>query len=76
VIHGDADASAPIDLTGRPAAAMIPDARLVVYEGAPHGLYFTHRRRLNEDIATFATATAGCGRRAIEPARRQATEVR
>jgi non-heme chloroperoxidase len=54
VIHGDADASAPIDLTGRPAAAMIPDARLVVYEGAPHGLYFTHRHRLNEDIAAFA----------------------
>jgi pimeloyl-ACP methyl ester carboxylesterase len=54
VIHGDADASAPIDLTGRPAAAMIPDARLVVYEGAPHGLYFTHRKRLNEDIAAFA----------------------
>src|SRR5262249_49017824 len=54
VIHGDADASAPIDLTGRPAAAMIPGARLVVYEGAPHGLYFTHRRRLNEDIAAFA----------------------
>ena len=56
VIHGDADASAPIDLTGRPAAAMIPGARLVVYEGAPHGLYFTHRHRLNEDIAAFATA--------------------
>jgi pimeloyl-ACP methyl ester carboxylesterase len=58
VIHGDADASAPIDLTGRPAAAMIPGARLVVYQGAPHGLYFTHRQRLNEDIAAFATGAA------------------
>jgi len=53
VIHGDADASAPIELTGRPTAAAIPGARLVVYEGAPHGLYFTHRKRLVEDIAAF-----------------------
>lgn len=54
VIHGDADVSAPIDLTGRRVAAMVPGARLVVYEGAPHGLYFTHQQRLNEDIARFA----------------------
>jgi non-heme chloroperoxidase len=55
VIHGDRDASAPLELTGRPAAELIPGARLVVYEGAPHGLYFTHRHRLNADIASFAT---------------------
>jgi pimeloyl-ACP methyl ester carboxylesterase len=55
VIHGDRDASAPLELTGRPAAELIPGARLVVYEGGPHGLYFTHRRRLNADIAAFAT---------------------
>lgn len=54
VIHGDRDASAPLELTGRPAAELIPGARLIVYEGAPHGLYFTHRRRLNADIAEFA----------------------
>ena len=56
VIHGDSDASAPVELTGRPAAELIPGARLVVYEGAPHGLYFTHRRRLNADIVAFARA--------------------
>lgn len=59
VIHGDRDASAPLEWTGRPTAALIPGARLVVYEGAPHGLYFTHRQRLNADIAAFAaTATS------------------
>lgn len=57
VIHGDRDASAPLDLTGRRAAELIPRARLVVYEGAPHGLYFTHRHRLNADIAAFATSS-------------------
>ena len=55
IVHGTADASAPIELTGRPAAALIPGARLVEYEGAPHGLYFTHRQRLNAEIARFAT---------------------
>jgi non-heme chloroperoxidase len=54
IVHGTADASAPIELTGRPAAKLIPGARLVEYEGAPHGLYFTHRQRLNTEIAAFA----------------------
>jgi non-heme chloroperoxidase len=56
IVHGDRDASAPLEITGRPAAALIPDARLEIYEGAPHGLYFTHAKRLNDDIAAFAAA--------------------
>jgi non-heme chloroperoxidase len=56
IVHGTADVSAPIEITGRPAAALIPGADLVEYEGAPHGLYFTHRHRLNAEIANFATA--------------------
>jgi len=54
VIHGDKDASAPLPLTGKRAAEMIPGARLVVYEGAPHGLFVTHMERLNPDILAFA----------------------
>ena len=38
ITHNDKDVSAPIDLTGRPTAALIPNADLKVYEGAPHGL--------------------------------------
>jgi pimeloyl-ACP methyl ester carboxylesterase len=57
ILHGDRDASAPLEVTGRPAAALIPGARLVVYEGAPHGLYFTHKQRLNHDIANFVRET-------------------
>lgn len=54
VIHGARDASAPIDFTGRPTAALIPGATLKVYEDAPHGLMLTHIDQLNADIATFA----------------------
>ncbi|MDO9338366.1 MAG: alpha/beta hydrolase [Caulobacter sp.] len=56
VIHGDKDASAPLPLTGQPTAALIPGARLAVYEGAPHGLPITHAARLNDDLAAFAGA--------------------
>jgi non-heme chloroperoxidase len=49
VIHGDKDASAPLDLTGRPTARLLPSAQLTIYEGAPHGLFVTHQDRLNAD---------------------------
>jgi non-heme chloroperoxidase len=56
LIHGDQDVSAPIDLTGRPTAKLIPGAELKVYEGAPHGLFLTHMDRLSGDIRAFASA--------------------
>jgi non-heme chloroperoxidase len=57
VIHGDKDASAPIDLTGRRTAELIRGAELKVYEGAPHGLFITHMDRLNTDLLTFLGRT-------------------
>ena len=53
VIHGDRDASAPLELTGRKLAEAIPGSRLLVYEGAPHGLFITHIDRLNADLLAF-----------------------
>jgi pimeloyl-ACP methyl ester carboxylesterase len=53
VIHGTADVSAQLELTGRKTAALIPGAQLKVYEGAPHGLMFTHTGRLNGDLIEF-----------------------
>lgn len=52
VIHGDKDASAPVD-RGRRTAALIPGARFMLYEGAPHGLFLTHRERVNADLLAF-----------------------
>ncbi len=54
ILHGDRDESAPLELTGRRAAALIKGARLEVYQGAPHGLYFTHQERINSDLRQFA----------------------
>jgi pimeloyl-ACP methyl ester carboxylesterase len=57
VIHGDRDASAPLALTGKPTAELIPGCRLNVYQGAPHGLIYTHMERLNADILQFIRET-------------------
>jgi non-heme chloroperoxidase len=53
VVHGDKDVSAPIDFTGRRTAQLIPGCRLIVYEGAPHGVMLTHIDRLNDELLAF-----------------------
>ena len=58
VIHGDADQSAPVDLTGRPSAALLPNSRLVVFEGAGHGLYFSQGERYNAELVNFIRSTS------------------
>lgn len=56
VIHGDRDASAPLALTGRRTAELVPGAKLIVYEGAPHGIFATYIDQLTADISAFAGA--------------------
>lgn len=57
LIHGDIDTSAPLERTGRKTAALIPGAQLKVYEGAAHGLTFTHAEKLNADLFGFTNAS-------------------
>jgi pimeloyl-ACP methyl ester carboxylesterase len=53
LIHGDKDVSAPLEITGQRAAQLIPNCRFKIYEGAPHGLMFTHMTRLHADLLEF-----------------------
>jgi len=53
IIHGDCDASAPLELTSRRIVPLMPDVRLTVYGGAPHGLPVTHAARLNQELQAF-----------------------
>ena len=55
VVHGGADQIVPVDISGRLSARLIPDARLIVYENASHGLPATHKDRLNADLLDFLT---------------------
>jgi non-heme chloroperoxidase len=53
ILQGDKDASAPLPLTGVKTQKLIKRSRLVVYEGAPHGIILTHRERVLGDISSF-----------------------
>ncbi len=53
VIHGDDDQIVPIEISARAVKKLLPAADLRVYEGAPHGLTFTHQARLNADLLDF-----------------------
>jgi pimeloyl-ACP methyl ester carboxylesterase len=54
VIHGDADATVPIDVSAKATVAMIPHAELREYAGAPHATFFAEKDRLNADLLNFA----------------------
>jgi non-heme chloroperoxidase len=53
IIHGDEDKTVPIKSSGDRTAALIKGADYRVYEGAPHGLFYTHRQQLNNDLIEF-----------------------
>ena len=53
IIHGTGDKTVPIEPTGRAAAKAIKGARLIEYEGEPHGLFATAPDRLNADLLAF-----------------------
>ncbi len=53
IIHGTADKTVPIDAAGRAAAKGIVNAELIEYDGAPHGLFATHKEQLTADLLGF-----------------------
>ena len=53
VIHGTGDKTVPIDATGRAVARAIPNARLIEYDGSPHGIFETDKDRFCEDLIAF-----------------------
>lgn len=52
-IHGTKDLTVPIESSSRLAAAAIPTAKLLEYEGSPHGLFATDKERLIQDLINF-----------------------
>jgi len=54
VIQGDDDQIVPIGIASLKTAKLLPNGKLVVYAGAPHGLPITHADKLNADLLAFA----------------------
>ncbi|SDL00194.1 peroxiredoxin [Catalinimonas alkaloidigena] len=53
IVHGSSDKTVPIETSGDQAAKLIPDNHYRVFEGAPHGLFFTHKTELNNALMEF-----------------------
>lgn len=53
IIHGTQDQTVPIDASGRAAAKGIAQAKLIEYEGAPHGLFATRKEQFTQDLLAF-----------------------
>jgi non-heme chloroperoxidase len=53
VIQGDADQVLPLDKTGKRLPALIKDVQLVVIEGGPHAIPWTHAAQVNTALLDF-----------------------
>jgi len=53
IIHGRADRFVPLEASSSRTHRAICGSRLEVYEGASHGLFYTHRKQLNADLLAF-----------------------
>ncbi len=53
VIHGDADRILPIAASGKRTAQLVKGSKLVVVEGGPHGLTWTHSEIVNRALLDF-----------------------
>ncbi len=53
IIHGTEDKTVPIDASARVAVKGIAQCELIEYDGAPHGLFATHKERLTKDLLDF-----------------------
>ncbi len=53
VIQGDADQVLPLDKTGKRLPGLIKDVQLVVIEGGPHAIPWTHAAQVNTALLDF-----------------------
>ena len=53
VIQGDADRVLPFDKTGKRLTGLIKDVKLVVIEGGPHAIAWTHADQVNRALYQF-----------------------
>jgi non-heme chloroperoxidase len=53
ILHGDDDQIVPIGAAALLSSKLVKDARLVVYQGAPHGMCSTLKDRVNQELLAF-----------------------
>ncbi|MDQ6674589.1 MAG: alpha/beta hydrolase [Chloroflexota bacterium] len=53
IIHGDADAIVPFEVSGKRSHELIAGSKLVLIKGGPHGLNATHSEQFNAALLEF-----------------------
>jgi non-heme chloroperoxidase len=53
IAHGDDDQIVPIAAAAEKTIDLVKDGRLVVYPGAPHGIYGSYQQQLDAEILAF-----------------------
>ena len=53
IIHGNDDQVVPIGASALRSSKLVKNAILKIYSGAPHGLTYTHKDKLNDDLLAF-----------------------
>ncbi len=53
VLHGDADRSVPLAVSASRMPQAVKGSKLVVVEGGPHGLIWTHADKVNPELVAF-----------------------
>ena len=56
LLHGKDDKTVPIDASTDEAAKLMPHAKYIIYDDAPHGLYYTHKNHFNQDLLEFVNS--------------------
>ena len=58
VVHGDADRILPFPNTGKLLPGLVNEIELVVIEGGPHAIAWTHASQVNDALLRFIDARA------------------
>ncbi|PFA26536.1 alpha/beta hydrolase [Bacillus thuringiensis] len=53
IIHGDSDATVPYEYSGKLTHEAIPNSKVALIKGGPHGLNATHAKEFNEALLLF-----------------------
>ena len=56
-LHGDDDQVVPFSVGGQASAALIEGATLKVCPGASHGITYTHKEQLANDLLDFLNSS-------------------
>jgi non-heme chloroperoxidase len=53
IMHGEDDQVVPVNISAMKSAGIVPDAKDIIYPGAPHGITATHQDDINSELLRF-----------------------